>query len=75
MYQKISTIQRSNRMSETRTYLSVKIVAELYHYCERRINQMIDEGKIEGRPLFGQGKGRGGKVNEVLLEILFDFSF
>lgn len=57
-------------MSETRTYLSVKIVAELYHYCERRINQMIDEGKIEGRPLFGQGKGRGGKVNEVLLESL-----
>lgn len=57
-------------MSETGTYLSVKTVADLYHYCERRINQMIKEGKIEGRPLFGQGKGRGGRVNEVLLESL-----
>lgn len=57
-------------MSKVETYLSVKTVADLWGYCERRINQMITDGKIVGRPRFGQGKGRGGKVNEVLLESL-----
>lgn len=57
-------------MNETTTYLSVKTVAELWGYCERNINKMLDNGKIKGRPLFGQNKGRGGKVNEILLESL-----